>query len=48
MLNSILYGDGALLKESKTKSDSGKIAYNEKDIFACYLDNNDKVLRFYK
>ena len=42
------YDDGELLKKEKTKSTSGKAAYNEKGIFACYLDNNDKVLRFYK
>lgn len=46
------YGDDAILKETKTKSTSGKTAYNEKGIYAYYLDNNDyyqyQVLRFYK
>ena len=46
------HGDGELLKEAKTKSTSGKTAYNGKGISDCYLDNNDyyqyQVLRFYK
>ena len=40
-----------MVKETKTKSTSGKTAYNGKGISACYLDNNDyyqyQVLRFY-
>ena len=46
------YGDGELLKKEKTKSTSGKTAYNGKGISACYLDNKGyyqyQVLRFYK
>ncbi len=46
------YGDGELLKEAKTKSTFGKIAYNGKGISACYLDNKGyyqyQVLRFCK
>ena len=42
----------ALLEESKTKSTTGKTAYNGKGISVGYLDNNDyyqyQVLRFYK
>ena len=30
-----------MVKETKTKSTSGKTAYNGKGISACYLDNND-------
>lgn len=41
-----------LLKEAKTKSTTGKTAYNGKGISVDYLDNNDyyqyQVLRFYK
>ena len=41
-----------LLKEAKTKSITGKTAYNGKGISVGYLDNNDyyqyQVLRFYK
>ena len=41
-----------LLEEAKTKSTTGKTAYNGKGISVGYLDNNDyyqyQVLRFYK
>ena len=41
-----------MVKETKTKSTSGKTAYNGKGISACYLDKPDyyqyQVLRFYK
>ena len=41
-----------LLKEAKTKSTTGKTAYNGKGVSVGYLDNNDyyqyQVLRFYK
>ena len=42
------YGDDAILRETKTKSTSGKTAYNGKGIYACYLDYQYHVLRFYK
>ena len=42
----------ALLEKAKTKSSTGKTAYNGKGISVGYLDNNDyyqyQVLRFYK
>lgn len=41
-----------MVKETKTKSTSGKTAYHGKGISAYYLDNNDyyhyQVLSFYK
>ena len=41
-----------LLKEAKTKSTTGKTAYNGKGISVGYFDNNDyyqyQALRFYK
>lgn len=41
-----------MVKETKTKSTSGKTAYNGKGISACYLDNKGyyqyQVLRFCK
>lgn len=42
------YGNGKLLKKAKTKSTSGKTAYNGKGVSACYLDYQYHVLKFYK